>query len=151
MSTKNATKRKSFWTWPGPLGSYEYGIVTVLGLLIWWHFGKSQFVVSVACALLLCIGIGRSVYDIDLSKSGEGGIRRFRIWVIRGFAAYLGYWMFSSAPTMTSGWAAIILYFALYFASERVMLRRQRSCDSADSRLEENQKNGGLNDVGSVL
>jgi hypothetical protein len=151
MSEKNATKRKSFWSWPGPLGSYDNGIVMVLGLLLWWHFGKSQFVMTVTCALLLCIGISRSEDDIDLSKSGEGGIRRFKLWIIRGLAALLGYWMFSSAPTMTSGWVAVILYFALYFASERFMLRRQRCRDEANSRLDEIQKKGGLNDVNSVL
>jgi len=131
MASIGVSRRKGFWSWPGPVRSYE-AVLVMAAFLPVVYFRQTGFTMSATAAVLICATFLSAILRKDLTAKEWGNLNRYTIWVVRAAAASVGGWMFIDAPARTAGYAAVSLFAALYTGCEIAVWRRKRAVLSAN-------------------
>lgn len=129
------TKRRGFWSWPGPARTYEAALLAIAFLPV-LYFRQSGFTMSATAAVIICATYISAVLRTDLTVKDWGNLNRNTIWIIRTAAVAVACWMFVDAPGQVVRYLALLLYAALYVGCETAVWQRKRAIESADANME---------------
>lgn len=130
MTLTALTKRRSFWSWPGPVRGYETLCLIAIYLPLILIFRGSGFAMSVITALTICFTYITAVLRTDLSADNWSRLNS-TVWVTRVAVLTTGYWMFSETPAKVGRYLIVLAFAVIYVLCENAAWRRKREIEKA--------------------
>lgn len=129
MGARDGTR--GIWAWPGPVYLYEWLLAAIICLPFLSLHGKSEFMWSVATALIVCATYISAAFRTDICTRDWRYFNHGTVWIMRAAALGVGFWLFSATPGNVGRFIAVIVYAVLYVISENMVWRRKRTIEIA--------------------